>query len=242
MVSRELHNERSRITGEQFCFFQDDTGADNCCDTHEVSTWCNPGSSIEQRTCDQGNDWKFCSTRYEGCCHDGHFTITVILNRTGSHDTRNTTTTSDQHRNEGFSGKSEFTEDTIHDEGNTCHVTAGLQKCQEQEQYQHLRYKSKYGTNTGYDTIEDQTLQPVSAVDGIQKILNCRRNDLTEKDIVRPVCYNRTNGRNRYIVNDPHNNRKDRKCQPAVGYDTVDLIRCCHYVLFVLCDTVSDDA
>ena len=67
----------------------------------------------------------------------------------------------DQHRNEGFTGQTEFAEDTVHDKCNTGHVTAGLQECKEEEQYQHLRYETKYSANTGNNTIQDQSLQPV---------------------------------------------------------------------------------
>ena len=57
-----------------------------------------------------------------------------------------------------ISGKTKFTEDTIHDESNTRHISAILQDCQEEEQYDHLWYKTKYCTYASYDTIQDQAL------------------------------------------------------------------------------------
>ena len=48
--------------------------------------------------CDEGNDRKLRSTRDKCCSHDCHLTITIILDGTGSHNSRNTTTGSDQYR------------------------------------------------------------------------------------------------------------------------------------------------
>ena len=79
-------------------------------------------------------------------------------------------------------------------------------------------------------------------MDRVQQIFNGRRNDLSKEYIVGPVRYKSTYCCDRYIIYNPHNNREDRKCQPAVSYDPVDLIRCCHGVFLVLCDTVTDDA
>ena len=57
----------------------------------------------------------------------------------------------DVYKRQGFTGQTELTEDTVHDEGDTCHVTTGLQECQEDKQYQHLRYETKHCTDTGYN-------------------------------------------------------------------------------------------
>ena len=64
-----------------------------------------------------------------------------------------------------------YAEDTVHNEGDTCHVTTGLKECQENEQYQHLGYETKHCTDTGYNTVKDQTLQPVGTSDRIQTAL-----------------------------------------------------------------------
>ena len=70
---------------------------------------------------------------------------------------------------------------SIHDEGNTsCHVPQDSRNARNRNSTS-ICGTNQYGTNTSYDTIENQTLRPVSTVDGIQKILNCRRNDLTER-------------------------------------------------------------
>ena len=65
---------------------------------------------------------------------------------------------------------------SIHDEGNSCHVSASFQECQEDEQDQDLRNESENRTKTCYDTIQDQTSQPFCTADFVKYILNQNRN------------------------------------------------------------------
>ena len=160
MVCRQLHNEGSRITGKQFCFLQNNTGADDCCNSQEVCGRSNPGSAAEDGTCYHCNKRKFCTTGNKGCGHNGHLTVSIVLDGSGSHDTRNAASGTDQHRDKGFSGKTKFTEDTVHDECDTGHVSTAFQECQEDKQNQDLRYETKHSTKTSYDTIHDQSMKP----------------------------------------------------------------------------------
>ena len=135
VVCRKLHNERSRIACKHLCLLQDDTGADDRCDTKEVCRSVQPTDAPPKiAPCDHGDKRKLCTAGDEGGRHDCHTAVTLVFNRTGSHDTRNTAAGTDQHRDEGLTGKAELTEDTVHDEGDTCHVTASLQECKEDEQ------------------------------------------------------------------------------------------------------------
>ena len=168
MVSGKLHNERSGIALEDLGLLQDNTGADDCCDSQEVCGRSNPCCAAEDSTCYHGDERKLSTTRNKCGSHNRHLTVSVVLDGTGSHDTGNTTSGTDQHRNEGFTGQTELTEDTVHDECDTCHVTTGLQECQEDEQYQHLGYETKHCTDTGYNTVKDQSFQPVGTSDRIQ--------------------------------------------------------------------------
>ena len=133
MISRKFHNKRSRISCKHFCLLQDNTRADNCCNSNKICTRCHPCSSVKQRTCNQSNNRKLCSTRDKSSCHNCHLTVSVIFNRSGCHNSRNTASGTNQHRNKGFTGQAEFTEDTIHNKGDTRHVSTAFQKCQEQK-------------------------------------------------------------------------------------------------------------
>ena len=81
---------------------------------------------LNRCACNQCDDRQFCAAGDKGGGHDRHLTVSVVLDRTGSHDTRDSTTGTDQHRDKGFTGKTKFTEDTVHDKCDTGHVTAGL--------------------------------------------------------------------------------------------------------------------
>ena len=48
--------------------------------------------------------------------------------------------------------------------------------------------------------------------------------------IICPICYNSSNSGYRHIINNPHYNCEDRKRQPSVGYDSVDLIGGCKFL------------
>ena len=74
------------------------------------------------------------------------------------HDARDTAAGADQHRDERFTGKTELTEDTVHDEGDTRHIAAGLKERKENEEDQHLRYKAEDCADTGNNAVQDQAL------------------------------------------------------------------------------------
>ena len=161
MVCGKLHNERSRIAGEHLSLLKHDTGDDDCCNTDEVCGGCNPGRTAEDSTCYHGDERNLSAAGDKGCGHDSHTSVSFVFDSTGSHDTGNAAAYTYQHRNEGLTGKTELSEDSVHYECDTSHVTAGLKECEEKEEYQHLRYKSENCTNTGYDTIKDKTVEPI---------------------------------------------------------------------------------
>ena len=61
-------------------------------------------------------------------------------------------------------------------------------------------------------------------MDAYQKAFDGRRNDLSEKHVVGPVCHISTDGSYGNIVNDIHNRRKNRQCQYTVSHDPVDFV------------------
>src|SRR5699024_3509730 len=131
MVGGQLHNEGSRVAGEHLCLLQNNTGADDRCDSHKVSAGGNPGSSAKESACNQGNDGKLRAAGDKGGGHNGHFPVSVVLNGTGSHNAGNAAAGSNQHGDKGLTGQSELAENTVHDERHSGHVAAGLQERQE---------------------------------------------------------------------------------------------------------------
>ena len=156
----KLHYERSRFTGERFCFLQDDRRYKNCYNTDKVHQWCDETSSYVvtgyiscHDTTHKSDNRKLGTTWNKCCCHDRQTTVIICLDRFGSHDSRDSTAGGDKKRDKALSGKSEMTEYTVHDECDTNHVTAILKDGKEQEQDCHLRNESKHCTKTTDDTI-----------------------------------------------------------------------------------------
>ena len=249
MICRELHNERSRFTGKCLKFLQHDTGNNNCCNTDKECGGCHQGGSSEDRACKETDDRHLCAARDKSGRHDRHFTITVLLNRTGCHDTRNAAAGCHQHRDEALTGQTKTAENTVHDERNTRHITDILKDCQEQEQYQDLRNKSKHRADAGNDTILDQGVQHTLHMQSAEDTVKKSRNDLTEQHIVYPVGSHGSDreriAAHRNRINHKHNYCKNRKRQNPVRHDLVDLIRyrhavLCAFFLHSLCNDAAD--
>ena len=115
-----------------------------------------PGGAAEQSAGDHGDEGNLRAAGDEGGGHDRHTTVTLVFDGTGGHDAGDTAAGADQHGDEGLTGQTELTEDTVQNEGDTGHVAAGFQEGQQQEQHQHLRHKAQHGANAGHDTIQDQ--------------------------------------------------------------------------------------
>ena len=176
MVCRQLHNERSRVAGEHLCLFQNDTGNNDRCHAQEVCAGCDPCRTAEDCAGDHCDKRLLSAAGDKGGCHNGHTTVTFVLDGSGCHDAWDAAACADQDRDEGLTGQTELTEDTVHNECDTSHVAASLQDCQQDEQYQHLRYKAQNCADTGNDTIQDQTLQPVNTVYCVQSLFDQYRN------------------------------------------------------------------
>ena len=176
MIRRQFHNERSRIAGEHLGFLQDDTGNNDCCHTQEVCTGCNPSGAAEDCTCDHCDERLLCAAGDKGGCHNCHTAVTFIFNGSGSHDSGDAAAGTNQNRDKGLTRQTKLPEDTIQNECDTSHIAACFQDSQQDEQYQHLRYKAQNCAYTGNNTIQDQTLQPVGAVYSIQTLFDQNRN------------------------------------------------------------------
>ena len=232
MVSGQLHNERSRITGEQLRLFQDDAGDDDGCKADEVSRGGDPAAAAEQSTCDQADDGHLGTAGNEAGGHDRHTAVTLVLDGTGSHNTGNAAAGTNQNGDEALAGQAELAEDTVHDESNTGHVTNVFQDGKQEEQNQHLGNEAQNRADTGDDAVHDQAVQPASNANALQETAQCIGNDLAEQNIVGPVscegsdgdtaiCNGSTHGQR---VHEEHDQGKDWQSEDTVGNNLVDLI------------------
>ena len=210
VVSGKLHNEGSRIACEHFGLLEDDTGDYDRRNTDNISAPSDQCAVSEQSACDQTDDGELSSAGDEGCGHDRHSAVSLILNGTGSHDAGNAAAGTDHHRNERLSGQTESSEDTVHNERNSCHIAAALEESQADEQDDHLRQEAEDSADAGNNTIQDQAAEPVCRSDALKKSSDGAGNDLTEQDVVDPVCSHSTDRIDRQKIDYPHDQQEDR--------------------------------
>ena len=176
MVGRKFHNKRSRFAGKPLRLLQHDTGDDDGGNAKEVSGGANPPGTAEECNGNHGNDRQFRTAGNERRRHDRHTTVALIFNGTGGHDTGNTAARSDEDWDEGFTGKAELSEDTVQDECDTSHVTAGFEERKEDKEDHHLGNEAENSTDTADDTVQDKTFQPLGRVQRVEPLFNHDRN------------------------------------------------------------------
>ena len=159
MVGGKLHDERSGIARKHSCLLEHDAGDDDGGHTDEVCGGCDPCGAVEDGARDHGDKGNLGSAGDKGRSHDRHAAVTLVLDRSGSHNAGNAAARADQHGDEGFAGKAEFPENTVQNEGDSGHIAARLEEGQHEEEDQHLWNKSKHRADAGDNAVQDQTLE-----------------------------------------------------------------------------------
>ena len=227
MVRRQLHNERSRVTGEQLSLFQNDAGGDDSEEANEVHNRCHIPVAAHDSAGKQCNNRKLSAAGNEGRGHDGQTTVLLIFNSTAGHDARNAAAGGNQQRNEALAAHAELTEETVHDEGHTSHIAAVLKEAQHQEDDSHLRSKANRCANAADDTINNKRYQPILTFSSLHVLLHPRLNPFAKQRIIRKVSYDSTHSIDCDVVNKEHNDSKNRQSQETVRNNAVDFIRNC---------------
>lgn len=128
MVRRQLHNKRSRIAGKQLSLFQNDASSNYSEEANEVHNRSHVPVTTHNSAGKQSNNRQLSTAGDKGGSHDSQTTVGFVFNSTGSHNTRYAATCRNKQRDEAFAAHAELTEETVHNEGYTCHITAVLQK------------------------------------------------------------------------------------------------------------------
>ena len=144
MVCGQLHNKGSYVACEDLGLFEHEAGDNNGAHTDEVGGGCHPCAAAEQSACDHADDGHFCAAGDEARGHDGHFSVSVLLDCAGRHDAGDAAAGGNQHGNERFAAKAEFSEHAVHDERDSRHVAAVLKHGKQKEENQHLGNKAQY--------------------------------------------------------------------------------------------------
>ena len=82
----------------------------------------------------KGVDRQLCGTAHKRGQQNGHFTVTFRWKSTACHNARNGTAKADKHRHDAAAGKTDLSQQLIHNKGYSCHISAVFQQRQEEEQ------------------------------------------------------------------------------------------------------------
>ncbi len=176
MIGGKFHDKRGRIAGKPAGLFEHDAADDNGGHADKVCTRGNPCRAAENGACDHGDERNLRAAGDKGRGHDRHAPIAFIFNGTRCHDAGHAAACTDQHGDEGLARKTELAEDAVQHESNTCHITAGFQERQKQEEHQHLGNKSQHRADTGHNTVQNQALEPLSSMHPVQQTFQKCRN------------------------------------------------------------------
>ena len=108
----------------------------------------------------------------------------------------------------------------VHDEGCASHVSGIFQKRYEQIEYQYVRQEDQHASDTAYDTVDNQILQPA--------VIHCRSHECSDllHEPLDPLhrILSEKEGRLEYHI---QKEEEDRECQPFVGYHSIKLVCQC---------------
>ena len=183
MILRQFHYERCRLSGKRTCFFEHNSGNNNGENSNKICRYRNQTRTSEQRPRKQTNDRHLSAARNKASGHNGHTAVTFIFNGTRCH---NSASGADEHWNKGLSRKTKFSENPIHNKGNTRHITDILKYGQHQKQHKHLRYKSKHSAAAANNTFYHKTNEPWSTANRDHPSFYSRRDDFAEQYIIGP--------------------------------------------------------
>ena len=121
-----------------------------------------PAKNAPAEQCDNRD---LSSARHECRQHCSRSSFSFVTNSTACHDARDPASSTDDDRNDGFTGQTNTLEDRVHNNADTRHVSAVFQKCDQEVHYHYQRQETDYGANTTDDTVcQDRLQQRGSAI------------------------------------------------------------------------------
>ena len=224
VIGRKLHHKRNRLPCKEFRLLQDNAVYNDQTNSCKIHHRCHPPCTAHQEAGDQSNDRKLGAAGNHRRGDHGHAAVFFTLNRPGRHDTGYAASGGDEERNKALAGEAESSENTIHDEGNTCHISTVLQNGQEQEYDGHLRNKADWRRKTSEDAVNHQRYQPVRCPCPFHERLYAGLNPRAKQGVICPVGHIGADGCDRNIINKEHHPGKNRQGEPPVRHNAVDFI------------------
>ena len=155
---------------------------------------------------------------------DGHLTVVFILNGTGGSNSLNGAAGTQQHRNEGLTGKTKAAEQTVHDKCNTSHVAALFEDCKEYEQDHQVGDKCNNNTQTEDDTVGDKGNDPGSNAQVSELSGNPNHNIDNTGEADADQLLTEAGGVKADKVDSVDDYEEYGECEPLVGENLINLI------------------
>ena len=136
-----------------------------------------------------------------------------VFQRPGSHDRRNRTSKSKDHRNKCPSRKTYFSHQTVHHIGDARHISAVLQERKRQEQNENVGQEGQDSSDSGDNTVHDQRGQRLIDLQRFQRTHRSLRNHFDKQ---RHIFFQPVADGERQEKYPCHDHQKDRKPKPLV--------------------------
>lgn len=219
-VGRQLHDKGDRLAAEHQAVEQK-AGENSNADTGEVERKHDKNATVREEGGNEHTvDGELGAAAHERCEHDGHFAVALTGEGARGHDCRHAAAEADNHRHEGGTGETDFTQHLIHNEGDTRHVTTVLQHRKEEEQGDDGRQEGKHGTDTGEDAVDNQRVHRRCDIQHGERIINrsCYSIDNIAEDVAEKSSDN-VKREPEYNVHDKHENRNSIKFMRQIMVD-----------------------
>ena len=160
-VVGELHDEGHGLAAENGLSVYD--GGENADDdAEEVQSRHDETASVRKECADEKRvDRKLCGAAHERREQYRHLAVAFTGERPRRHDSGHGTAEAYQKRDDAASRKSYFTQELIHNEGNSRDVAAVLEKRQEQEQRDDNGQEAEHAADAREDSVDDEAVYRV---------------------------------------------------------------------------------
>lgn len=179
---------------------------------------------------------QLCAAGHKRREQDSHLPIPVGRKSARRHNRGNTAAEADQHRHEGASRKSEFTQQFVHHKGHASHITAVFQERQEEEQDHDDRQEGQDAADAGADAIDDQRMQHIgyayTAHPAVQPVGN------PADALIQKILQGASQYGKRKPEHGEHDQQKDGDGQNSMCQQAVNLLG----TLLLFCFLFFDDA
>ena len=177
-----------------------------------------PTGIIKECAGKEGDDRDLGAAGHKGCQHGGGTALPLIADGTAGHNAGDGTAGADDKGDDGLTGQAHLLEDGVQHHGDTGHVAAVLQQCDEEVHNHDKRQEADHGAHAADDTIGQQSSQ--------QRIGICQRICNESLEGFDPA-HQRVSDQGSHpglgnLEHQEHDHGKNGNAQELVGEDSVD--------------------